>query len=289
MKIEERIKERLEENRVKYEVEEVEVTKNNGMVLNGFRIGKADSNVRCNIYVDKNKQIEEDDLVEQVVKQYLDAEDESIEDAVKLIKDKEYVLQNVVPCVVNLEKNKEIFDEHDIAYKPFLDCAITLRIKLKSEAENKGTVKITNAMLKNLDLAFEDVIQTAYDNIEDEVEIRPIWDIVREMMGLPEGMEDPMANGNPMFVVSTKDKMFGGSVIANDSILARAREVMDCNEIFVLPSSIHELILIPKTGRDYSPEILRNMVCEVNGSEVAEDEVLSDNVYVNSQEGTLVA
>ena len=47
---------------------------------------------------------------------------------------------------------------------------------------------------------------------------------------------------------------------------------------YIIPSSIHEVILIPDT-LDMDIRYMKAMVKEVNGTEVALDEVLSDNVY----------
>ena len=45
---------------------------------------------------------------------------------------------------------------------------------------------------------------------------------------------------------------------------------------YIIPSSIHEVILIPDT---LDIHYMKAMVKEVNGTEVSPDEVLSDNVY----------
>ena len=47
---------------------------------------------------------------------------------------------------------------------------------------------------------------------------------------------------------------------------------------YIIPSSIHEVILIPDT-LDMDIRYMKAMVKEVNGTEVSPDEVLSDNVY----------
>ena len=47
---------------------------------------------------------------------------------------------------------------------------------------------------------------------------------------------------------------------------------------YIMPSSIHEVILIPDT-LDMDIRYMKAMVKEVNGTEVSPDEVLSDNVY----------
>ena len=53
---------------------------------------------------------------------------------------------------------------------------------------------------------------------------------------------------------------------------------MSMGDFFILPSSIHELLVVPKQdGMDYSS--LEAMVQEVNATQVAPEEKLSDHVY----------
>ena len=47
----------------------------------------------------------------------------------------------------------------------------------------------------------------------------------------------------------------------------------------MLPSSLHELILVPKS-EGINGEMLQKMIREVNATQVPMDEVLSDNLYV---------
>ena len=49
-------------------------------------------------------------------------------------------------------------------------------------------------------------------------------------------------------------------------------------DYFVLPSSVHEVLIMPKS-EDMDPKELRNMVQNVNVTQVAEGEILSDQVY----------
>jgi hypothetical protein len=48
-------------------------------------------------------------------------------------------------------------------------------------------------------------------------------------------------------------------------------------DFFVLPSSVHEVILLPDNGED--PEGLLQIVAEINHTQVAEEEVLLDAVF----------
>lgn len=51
------------------------------------------------------------------------------------------------------------------------------------------------------------------------------------------------------------------------------------NDFYILPSSVHELLVVPVTV-DKSPAELIQMVRDVNERDVEEDEVLSNNIYL---------
>ena len=50
------------------------------------------------------------------------------------------------------------------------------------------------------------------------------------------------------------------------------------HDLYILPSSVHEVILLPDIGIPSATE-LRNMVREVNDTQVAPEEVLSYSLY----------
>ena len=79
-----------------------------------------------------------------------------------------------------------------------------------------------------------------------------------------------------MLCLTNSRKQFGASLILHDDILRRAGEVLGSN-YFVLPSSIHETILVPDIeGSDAQGLCL--MVKEINEGKVEAWEQLSDKV-----------
>ena len=50
------------------------------------------------------------------------------------------------------------------------------------------------------------------------------------------------------------------------------------NDFFILPSSIHEMLILPDDGQ-VDAEMLKDMVKEVNATQVAPEERLTDDVY----------
>ena len=53
-------------------------------------------------------------------------------------------------------------------------------------------------------------------------------------------------------------------------------------DFYVLPSSVHETILVP-AGKGTDKDTLREIVTDINRTQVAEDEVLADSVYYYSR------
>ena len=81
----------------------------------------------------------------------------------------------------------------------------------------------------------------------------------------------------PMYVLTNDRREFGASAILYDGILKRAGEIINSG-FYIIPSSIHELILVPEVQGVNSGD-LKNMVKQVNDNELPPAEVLSDSVY----------
>jgi len=59
------------------------------------------------------------------------------------------------------------------------------------------------------------------------------------------------------------------------------------SDLYILPSSIHELLVIPDDGQIYIQE-LKNMIHEVNTSCVVAEEILSEQLYHYSVERNII-
>ena len=82
---------------------------------------------------------------------------------------------------------------------------------------------------------------------------------------------------NDMFVLTNESRLNGASCMLYDNVLKEFADSVE-SDLYILPSSIHEVILLPKR-EIYNINDLKSMVHEVNAEEVAPDEVLSDQVY----------
>ena len=92
-----------------------------------------------------------------------------------------------------------------------------------------------------------------------------------ELLGL--GHQDDMK----MYVLTNPQQNVGSGLITNNKIL---RHILDTvgEDIYILPSSVHELIIIPSSVVD-DENYLTKMVHEINTHEVEPEDRLSDDVY----------
>ena len=81
-----------------------------------------------------------------------------------------------------------------------------------------------------------------------------------------------------MFVASVEGNVYGAGVIAYTDFMEKASERVNNQSFFILPSSIHELLIIPDNG-NFDFKSLENMVKEVNATTVEPADQLTDNVY----------
>ena len=93
-------------------------------------------------------------------------------------------------------------------------------------------------------------------------------------------------NGDGMFCLTNGEKMNGASLVLQDDLMQQIGDIVGGN-FYVLPSSVHEVLIVPDNGtmelRDLSA-----MVYEVNRTEVAPQDRLSDNVqYYDTETRTL--
>ena len=112
-------------------------------------------------------------------------------------------------------------------------------------------------------------------------EIKGMGEVLAEMMGIEQaemlGLYPVRPEDEQIFVASVPDKVHGAGVLAYQDFMDQAAERAG-GDFFILPSSIHEILIVPDNGKMGLPE-LENMVKEVNATQVAPQDKLTDNVY----------
>jgi len=84
-----------------------------------------------------------------------------------------------------------------------------------------------------------------------------------------------------MFVLSNNLRHFGAACILYNRVLEDIGNQLN-EDFYILPSSIHEVIILPISFKPESIE-LNEMIKEINKTQVSEEEVLSDHAYYYSR------
>lgn len=163
-------------------------------------------------------------------------------------------------------------------HKTVEDMAAVYRFELESHDEGTSTILITNQMLNSYGITAEqlhsDALEAAMQNHPSS--LRNMNDVMRDMMGDVAGMMIS-DEASPIWVATVEGGQNGACVLQYPEFLDQAAETMG-GDFFVLPSSVHEVLLVPDDG---SMELsnLEQMVREVNETQVAPADRLSDNVF----------
>ena len=90
---------------------------------------------------------------------------------------------------------------------------------------------------------------------------------------------EEMEDMTPLYVLTNTSKTKGASAILNKKALVEFGKKHNTDKIVVLPSSVHEMLLIPYT-EETDIDTFSAMVEEVNNAEVDPTERLTDRAYI---------
>lgn len=184
------------------------------------------------------------------------------------LRDWEKVKENVYPVLVLEKENEEWKKEY--CYRKYLDFMVLYVIRI---TEGKGNVKITKEMERLWGICENEIYEQALINMKkDGYQVRSLISMITEM--LPEAEEE--IGDSSMYVLTNKERYFGSAGIFLCAEMFQ--EVVGKKNFYIIPSSIHELILIVD-NEAYKREALSAMVREVNERQLSADERLSDHVY----------
>lgn len=260
------------------EVSLEQIPKNNGIYMEGMVFSRKGENTSPVIYVEEyyqfwKKGVAMEQLVEKVLWNYghFGPRMRIGED---FFRDYDRLKTRIFYKLVNYEKNREMLQK--IPYKRVLDLAMVFYYRMEG-IEPAATVMIQNSHLRMWNITEEELESNArkYTCLYLPAEFLTMAGLA----GMEEEEMDELAGEDrcPMYILTNKERALGAGAILYPGILEQAQELLEGN-FYILPSSIHECILIPEDG-NYNQEDLSEMVREINENHVDSREVLSDQAY----------
>lgn len=266
------------------------VVKNNGLVLTALTVLPEGQNVAPNIYLDGfYAEYQAGSDLKTIMEEMADicmAHIETPQEFQNIGKDFlnfDFVKERVIMTAINRERNAELLS--DVPHTNKEDLALIYKVLVNSDKEGIGTITIHNNHLENWDVSVEELHAIAEKNTPKllPAKVQSMDEVMREIFS-KDGMDEEMMNAlfaerpaeDMMYVISNESKINGAATIFYEDVLANLAEKLD-NDLFILPSSIHECIAV--SARTFTGDELAEMVAEVNETQVAPEERLSDHVY----------
>lgn len=271
------------------DVEVQEVTKGNDTKMVGILIRKKGSDIAPNVYL------------EDFYRRYLDGEDmDTLIDDICYIRIKNDAPDIKTSDLTNLDKvkdkifarifNKELNSEYlkDKPYKTVEDLAVIYAVNVGNDGDGQMTMPINNGLLEQYGISIDELDKIAMDNLaKSDIVFKSMYDTLKEM--IPEGMEEVLPpDDGTMYVLTNSSRMFGAAAILDKGTMDSIRKKLN-SDFVVLPSSIHEVIILKVTPELMSVEEIKGMIGEINTSSLDPKEVLSDHPYLYTKRNGLEA
>lgn len=184
----------------------------------------------------------------------------------------------VIYRLVSQEKNESYLS--GLPHLPFLNLAIVFLLVYHLSDEGLESICITNELQKKWNVSIKDLYLLATENTQRL--FPPIVDTmahtIESLFG--EFAEDLLKTDEVsphIYIVSNQYRINGASTLLYEGLIQKLADEMQSN-LYILPSSIHEILLIPdKNGK--SLDRLSRMVKEINDNHVRADEILSDRAF----------
>ncbi|GMN95425.1 DUF5688 family protein [Blautia wexlerae] len=222
--------------------------------------------------------------IEEIMKDIAGVVKEAVEKELKVDISKENILGNLFTAAVNFEKA----NLDDKPYIQINDIAIVAKAEVGHDKDEMSMLTINNDLAEMLGMSPDEIMTMAMENNPKFSE-----PVCRDMLTLMSDLMDadlpkPKDDEPKMYVLTNSRGMYGASFVADKQVLGTIADRLG-GDFAILPSSVHELIIIPEIKEHMLPE-LKAMVEEVNRTLVDEQGLfLSDNVYVYNAKKGMVA
>ena len=187
----------------------------------------------------------------------------------------EMVKDHIACKLIHAGMNQALLQE--VPHRYFLDLAVVYYYKMDDSTFGSASILVKKDHLKIWKITEKELDQIALENMPEllETEFISLAGLIHEMTGCAEQL---FQQAVPMYVLTNREKYFGAAKILLPSVCRQIAEKLQ-NDYYILPSSIHECIIVPVL-EGLTAQSLHEMVKEINEEHVAEEEVLSDSVYL---------
>lgn len=257
--------------------------KNNNRERIGITISNQNTNIFPTIYLEEyyiqylaGRPVS--DIAENIVNIYHEVKFETSWD-INQIKIFDQAKSKIAYRLIHFEKNRKLLN--DLPFIPYHDLAIVFYLLIEKTSHGSASILITNDLLQSWNISLSELYQFASQNTPHllAAELIPMHAMIQELSGETEDPELPKESH--MFILTNTQRYFGAACILYSRVLEDIGNQLN-EDFYVLPSSIHETIILP-LSKSSTPEMLNEMINAINQTQVVEEEVLSNHAYYYSR------
>ncbi len=267
-----------------------EIVKNNGVTMQGLLIYAKDRNITPTIYLeDFYERFRQGEGWDQIIERILAVYENSIpQEPVNMDFFNEFdkVKERIAYKLINAERNKELLSK--IPHIRFFDLAICFYYAFTHETLGTGSILVYNSQVETWKTNTVELHKLAGKNTAKlfGMELLPMEEFLKRLLeeenGMPEETFCDLPQNVWMQILTNRARIFGAAGILYPGVLKKIAHEAGAN-LYILPSSVHEVILLAETGEE-NVRFLKEMVREVNETQLLPEEVLSDSVYYYDRE-----
>lgn len=268
-----------------YQVELREVRKNNGIVFHGLLVQARNQNVVPTIYLESFLEAYESGMpFAEVIRKLMTICRENVPGDridMEFFHSFDKVRDRICYRLIGRKGNEELLA--DVPYIEFLDLAVCFYYAYQGDALGDGIILIQDSHVQMWKTSTAELLKLAEYNTPRlfPAECTSLESILNQITGGDSPMENQGTQREetelPMYVLSNPKRLHGAVCMLYPQVLegiAARRQ----GSLYILPSSVHEVILLTDMEAGKTEE-LRRMIREVNSTQVAPEEILSDSLY----------
>jgi hypothetical protein len=192
--------------------------------------------------------------------------------------------ERIQPRVIGTKRNSQYLE--DRPHRETLDLSIVYELML-NEDQGRQVIVINNDMLTMWNRTEEDLYEAAMENIgtTEKCTARRMKDMIKELVkdvGAQENFDWFDANddiGEKIWVVTNSKRYYGAKGILDTKLMDELADTIG-DGFFILPSSVHEVLVIPRSA-GLEEDAYEQIVKQNNASPdvIDDDEIMTDSVY----------
>lgn len=264
------------------------IMKNNGLLMDGLTISPAGAKTAPTVYLNAYYEEAESGLpLDIITDQILLICEENPgfpDDLGEQLKHFPFVRDRIVCKLVNAEDNALLLS--DIPHLRCLDLAVVFYLIVMENEDGQMTALIHNEHLDLWAITKEELAELAEANTLRLMPccITPIEEVIcgLEPLNSQEAVDPLLLPPVSLYVLTNERGINGATCLLYPGVLKNFADQLE-DDLFILPSSIHEVLLAP-SKQALPLEDLNEMVFCINESDVLPEDRLSDHIYCYSRE-----